>query len=673
MTSYVLDASAALRLHLADGPMPEGLLAAAECVDGGAARFVAPELFWVEVAHVLMRGKKAGALKPRDFRDTWENLLSGSVHTFRHLEYLDDAMQLADDYDHLAMVRGLYPVPRAPLDLFRFVGSEPQERHALMEAGRLPWWTDAQIHLAVLRPLSSLLLQLDFVLFGVSPLGPHLHSLLWWASMVVAVALVFRSVLPLSVAALATLLFVFEEGHSLPLVWVASRSAFVAGGLMLWAFYFHIRWRRGGDRVGRWLSPLLAALALAAGEHALPVLGLFLAFEWLGGAGVPYPVRLRALAPVLSLTVLYMGLRFLFGYGLDGSAFYISPLSSPLRYVDALRTRIPSLAADLAFGIPSEWHFGKPAMIAGLSQMGFGGLGTRVAHAISWPTLQASLGVFALVLCTLAYFWLRRRARPLAAELRWLLPGALLALLPVCGTMPMSRLTLPAAVGVDALLACLLVWGAERVAQGAVRQRALTLAWLVPVALVHLVHAPMRGRHEARLYAHRSHAEHALANRLKLDDGRVSDQHLLVVAAFDWIGSWGLPYHRALVGQPLPRTTHLLSGAALSPHQLSRVADRVLDLIVLGGHLEDSFAGSCYRPRGAHFKAGDSVDVGVFRASVVRELEGQPIHLRFTFPHSLDDPRYVLLHSTRVGMRRVAMPAVGKQRRLNAQLGRSEL
>lgn len=107
MISYVLDASAALRLHLADGPMPQGLLTAAECVDGGEARFVAPELFWVEVAHVLMRGKRAGALKPRDFRDTWENLLSGSVHTFRHLEYLDDAMQLADE-DGLSLYDATY-------------------------------------------------------------------------------------------------------------------------------------------------------------------------------------------------------------------------------------------------------------------------------------------------------------------------------------------------------------------------------------------------------------------------------------------------------------------------------------------------------------------------------------------------------------------------------------
>jgi predicted nucleic acid-binding protein len=107
MTSYVLDASAGLRLHLDDGPMPEGLESAAELVADGEARFVAPELFWVEVAHVLLRSRRKGLLRPRDFHDTWENLLGGSLHTLRHLEYLDEAMHLAGE-DNLSVYDAMY-------------------------------------------------------------------------------------------------------------------------------------------------------------------------------------------------------------------------------------------------------------------------------------------------------------------------------------------------------------------------------------------------------------------------------------------------------------------------------------------------------------------------------------------------------------------------------------
>ena len=55
MSVYVLDASAWLRLFLADGPMPTGLEAAAVQVDRGASAFVAPELILVEAAHALSR------------------------------------------------------------------------------------------------------------------------------------------------------------------------------------------------------------------------------------------------------------------------------------------------------------------------------------------------------------------------------------------------------------------------------------------------------------------------------------------------------------------------------------------------------------------------------------------------------------------------------------------
>ena len=107
MTRYVLDASAALRLHLDDGPMPMGLESTAKRVEKGEARFVAPELFWVEVAHVLLRSRRNGWLRPRDFRDTWANLLGGSLHTVRHLEYLDEAMHLAEE-DGLSLYDAMY-------------------------------------------------------------------------------------------------------------------------------------------------------------------------------------------------------------------------------------------------------------------------------------------------------------------------------------------------------------------------------------------------------------------------------------------------------------------------------------------------------------------------------------------------------------------------------------
>jgi hypothetical protein len=79
-----------------------------------------------------------------------------------------DGAMLADDWDHYAMFAGVYPVQRSPLDVFDFVSGSASERTALLEAGRLPWWSDPKLQLSVLRPLSSALSYFDFSVLGMA-------------------------------------------------------------------------------------------------------------------------------------------------------------------------------------------------------------------------------------------------------------------------------------------------------------------------------------------------------------------------------------------------------------------------------------------------------------------------------------------------------------------------
>src|ERR1700748_2175529 len=84
-----------------------------------------------------------------------------------HWRAVDGAM-LADDWDHYAMYARVYPVPRSRLDVFDFVSGSEAERAALLAAGRLPWWSDPQLQLSVLRPLSSALSYFDFSALGMA-------------------------------------------------------------------------------------------------------------------------------------------------------------------------------------------------------------------------------------------------------------------------------------------------------------------------------------------------------------------------------------------------------------------------------------------------------------------------------------------------------------------------
>lgn len=81
-----------------------------------------------------------------------------------------------------------------PLKLYEFMASEPQVRGYIHE-GMLPWWTDPQLKIRFLRPLSSLLMWVDHRVL-VTPLLGHLHSLVWFVLFLLVARRVVDCVLP---------------------------------------------------------------------------------------------------------------------------------------------------------------------------------------------------------------------------------------------------------------------------------------------------------------------------------------------------------------------------------------------------------------------------------------------------------------------------------------------
>jgi len=570
-----------------------------------------------------------------------------------------DAFLLADDYDHLAMQQGVYPVARSRLDRFRFADSDPDERRALLASGRLPWWTHEDLQLSVLRPLPSLLVELDHFLWGSESRPRHLHNLLWWAAFVVAAAGLFRCLLPAPAAAFATLLFALEEGHSLPLVWTANRSAFIAGALSVAALQLHIRKRRAGAPHGHRVSWLLWALSLSAGEHALGGFALLIAFELAGNRQRPWTERLTALAPAALLSLGYITLTAVLGYGIAGSGFYISPLSSPLAFLEAGLVRLPTLLADLVFSFPADWHIGGSPLLLPLQQRGLLPADPELAQR-GLREFQVALGLVAALLLAAAVHFGRRFRMAATNELDWLPGGALLALVPACGTLPMSRLTLLSAIAIDAALALLALAALRRLSRAPWPGRAVAALALSGLVAAHLLHASHRSRLESEYYSLRSRAEHAWAASAELGGAELARRHVLIVSALDWISAWGLRQHRALMQRSIPRSVHMLSGSQLSAHRLRRSGPHSLELELLSPAGDRSFAGSCYRPRAAELHPGARFENDVFRVEVLRSLGGQPAALRFVFAHSLDDPRYLLLHATPLGLRQLSPPALGQ-------------
>ena len=83
-------------------------------------------------------------------------------------------------------------------------------------------------------------------------------------------AFLYREVLGATwVAGLAALMYALDGAHALPAAYLANRNALIAccfGFLSVLAF---VRWRKRGRAITRWLSVLMLALALSAGEMGL--------------------------------------------------------------------------------------------------------------------------------------------------------------------------------------------------------------------------------------------------------------------------------------------------------------------------------------------------------------------------------------------------------------------
>jgi hypothetical protein len=264
---------------------------------------------------------------------------------------------------------------------------------------------------------------------------------------------------------------------------------------------------------------------------------------------------------------------------------------------------------------------------------------------------------------------------PRAAALRWLLCGALLSLVPVAGSMVSSRLTVAASVGFDALYAELLavcaVWLASRVAHpetganipASRLRRTLGAVGCGLLLWVHGYGSAERTHDDAGWYRFHVGIERDWILQADLDDTRVAGQDVMVFATVDQMTAWYVPYVRAFEGKPRPRSVRLLSGAH-QPHDLFRIAPNAFELAVLTSDVERMAAGSNFRPAEMPMAVGDEVTLRGMRAMVVAVLRGQPVRTRFTFDAPLEDPRYVFLHPTLRGLRRVQMPAVGERIRL---------
>lgn len=526
-----------------------------------------------------------------------------------------------DDWAQLAMLDGSWPVERGPTELFVFADGSPDELQRLADRGSLPWWSDPQLKLSGMRPLSSVLVWLDVQLFAHDALLFHLHSLVWWLALVLVVARLLLQLLPRRWALLALALWVLDECHGFPLAWLANRNAIVSACFGVLALAEHIRWREQGTAA--WRAPIAMVLALAGGEYALCAVGGVLAYE------LPKRDRLRALAPMLAVLVAWAVLYRIGGHGSFASGAYFDPAREPIAWLGAAIVRVPVLLAGMLLALPT----GELALFPG---------------TLWW---QALLGVLA-VAGVLAILPTARLSVHDGARLRWALFATLFAMLPVASSFLSARLLLVPAITGHIVLAAVIL----DALQAKWPRRVLAFVLLA----IHVALASVWSVLELRAIADVGRRAQALALALPVDARRVADQRLVVLTANDPATLLYPPLVRHFAnGAPLPRAWWVLS-LAPRPHRLRRTAIDAFELDVEDGAMLTTPVEQLLRRADRLPRLGDRIALDGLAIDIVAvDAAGFPTTVRYTFDRPLEDPSLAFFLVARRGFLRYPMGPIG--------------
>lgn len=521
-----------------------------------------------------------------------------------------------DDHIQKLMLRGGHDLPwpeTAPWNLYALIPGDAEFMERSEELGTGPWWGSTSFQAIFFRPISSLSIYLDYLLWPDNPALMHLHSLFWLAALLVLAVFVYRRFLgPGPLFGLAALLFVLDDAHVHPATWVANRNSLIAAALALAVLLAHDRWRRDGQRAGAVLGPVILGVSLLAGEFALGIFAYLLSYAvFMEKSRIG--ARIASMAPYLAVIVAWRISYNLMGYGAHGSDLYIDPMSDPAGFLAAAAGRLP-LLLSAQYGAPgSELHM----MLHPDHQL------THIAIAATWVALL------------LVVIWPLLKS---SSQARFFFLGSVLALVPACATFPHDRLLLLSGVGAMVVVAMFLEPYLDPVGErksGRVR-RIMAGGMAVLFVLFHLIVAPLSTPPRSTVVKMMRMVTEAGTSSIGSED-EIRGRTLVVAVAPDIFTSAFLPVWRASAGLPGPRRVEVLSNS-VGPVEFTRADERTLEIRMEGGQFK-VWTHALVR------KSTDRWDVGrmVKRSDcTIRVLEateeGEPVTISVEFDVPLDDP-----------------------------------
>lgn len=546
-------------------------------------------------------------LSPVDLRSKLEHRLAPLVVGLVAVAIVAPSLALGfvtDDYGFHAVLHARPPVGRPAWDLFRFTSGDRSVMEHAIATARLPWWTAPDFRLAFLRPLAGLSFAADDGFAPGHPVVAHAVSLLWFGTLLVTVANLYRRLFaPGLTATLALLFFALSPANASPAAWLSARHVLIAAVPIVVALDAHARAVEEGFTRGRFVAPIALAVALAASEVGVCGLLFWWSYDALGGPARRAVERAKDAAPAVGLAIAYTVAYRLVGAGARASGGYHDPIGDPLGFARVLVTRLPILLGDAILGVPAEWSMvlspGKLALV-GLIALGFVALGWRLTAALATERERAAL--------------------------RWLVPASLLATVVGATGFPSGRVLVVPNLGLAALLA-VLVTGAFSPG----RSRAVRVAFAAALALVHVVIAPVETLGAIAKLRRGARASEAIAEQLAT---AAEDERVFVVAS----DPYAFFYPRGILADTRPKAVKCLVplSAARSSHRFTLVDEHTLRIETLDRPMLDGTFDALFRAPDRPLAEGDDVRTCGARVRVLAVRDGHPtiVEARFDRPFS---------------------------------------
>jgi len=503
----------------------------------------------------------------------------------------------------------------SPFDIFAFLNGDPQRTRKMMDIGLLPWWTWEDIRLSFWRPLSGVSHWVDYVLWPDSAALMHLQNLFWYGALILVAAVLYRRFLGMPwVVGLATLLFAIDDAHGLPAGWISNRNALISALFGMLALLVHERWRRGNWKPGAFLGPALLLVGLLSGEFALGVIGYLLAFQVFLDSG-SFRQRLLTFLPYAFMAGLWLVFYNMSGYGTEGSAFYVNPMSEPLAFAKAFIRRAPLLLADQLALPPSSIVLFLPSGVV----------------SVFWVWALALLAILLIVSTPLI-----RRDR----MARFWALGMILSLPPVCATMPHSRLLLLVGLGGMGLVAQWFVAFKERASwlPNAPAWQSLARIVLITGFVAHMIVAPILLPLNAVSPASAEPFIQQAVHNAPVGP-ELPGQDLVIVNPPNVYYAHFFSTVRAINNAPVPRHLRVLAPGSAQLY-IARPDERTLAIRPEGGFLAFPFD-NVVRSDAYPLRLHDQISLTNMTVEITALTEdGRPAEARFRFSRSLESESF---------------------------------